>query len=174
MTYQRNIQRPFRLFAQQDALDEWLEHEVRDVQVRADDCAGDEDDDRAGQDLALTRPVDLLQLGHALGDEAAAPSAGPAAPGLGLRRLRGWADLGLALARALTDTLLGLSLLLLLLPVSAALLAGVPGHFLPRLAVRGMPAAPAAVFLGLEAVRGVPLRLHRLIVKTPALGAGEG
>ena len=29
--------------------------------------------------------------------------------------------------------------------VPAALLAGAPGHYLPRLTVRGMPAAPAAV-----------------------------
>jgi hypothetical protein len=116
--------------AQQDALDERLEHEVRDVQVRADDSAGDEDDDGAGHDLALTRPVDLLQLGPALGDEATTPAAATAATRLCLRRLRCRADLGLPLARALTDTLLGLPLLLLLLllPVAAALLAGVPGH----------------------------------------------
>jgi hypothetical protein len=129
ITYQRNISDPLRSAAEQDALDEWLEHEVGDVQVRADDSAGDEDDDGAGHDLALARPVDFLQLGPALGDEAAASPAATAAPGLRLRRLRGRADLGLTLARALADALLGLALLLLLLlPVAAALLAGVPGH----------------------------------------------
>jgi hypothetical protein len=128
ITYQRNISDPLRSAAEQDALDEWLEHEVGDVQVRTDDSAGDEDDDGAGHDLALPRPIDLLQLGPALGDEAAAATASPAAPGLRLRRLGGRANLGLTLARALADALLGLALLLLLLPVAAALLAGVPGH----------------------------------------------
>jgi hypothetical protein len=129
ITYQRNISDPLRSAAEQDALDEWLEHEVGDVQVRADDSAGDEDDDRACHDLALPRPIDLLQLGPALGDEAAAAPAATAAPGLRLRRLGGRPDLGLTLARALADALLGLALLLLLLlPIAAALLAGVPGH----------------------------------------------
>jgi hypothetical protein len=115
--------------AEQDALDEWLEHEVGDVEVRPDDAAGDEDDDGAGQDLALARPVDLLQLGPALCDEAATSTTAAAAAGLSLRRLGGRANLGLTLARALADALLRLALLLLLLlPVAAALLAGVPGH----------------------------------------------
>jgi hypothetical protein len=127
ITYQRNISDPLRSAAEQDALDEWLEHEVGDVQVRPDDAAGDEDDDGAGHDLALSWPVDLLQLGPALGDEAAASTAAPAAPGLRLRRLGGRADLGLTAAGSLADALT-LGLLLLLLPVAAALLAGVPGH----------------------------------------------
>jgi hypothetical protein len=127
ITYQRNIQ-TLPLLAQQEALDERLEHEVREVQVGPDDSAGDENDDGSGHDLALARPVDLLELGPALGDEAAASTAPSAAPGLRLGRLRGGTDLGLALARALADTLLGLALLLLLLPVTAALLAGASGH----------------------------------------------
>jgi hypothetical protein len=129
ITYQRNISDPLRSAAEQDALDEWLEHEVGDVEVRPDDPAGDEDDDGAGHDLALPRPVDLLQLGPTLGDKAAASTAAPAAPGLRLRRLGGRAHLGLTAASSLADALaLGLLLLLLLLPVAAALLAGVPSH----------------------------------------------
>jgi hypothetical protein len=123
ITYQRNISDPLRSAAEQDALDEWLEHEVGDVQVRADDSAGNEDDDGAGHDLALPRPIDLLQLGPALGDEAAASTASPAAPGLRLRRLGGGANLGLTAASPLADAL-ALGLLLF----AAALLAGAPGH----------------------------------------------
>lgn len=125
ITYQRNISDLSA--AEQDALDEWLDDEVGDVEVRPDDGAGDENDDGARHDLALPRPVDLLQLGHALCDEAAASTAAPAAPGLRLRRLGGRADLGLTAASSLADAL-ALGLLLLLLPVAAALLAGVPGH----------------------------------------------
>src|SRR6476469_8773202 len=44
---------------------------------------------------------------------------------------------------------------------------------LARLPVRGMAAAPAAVLPELDAVRGVPLRLHRLIVPPLVLRARE-
>jgi hypothetical protein len=121
------------LAAEQDALDERLEHEVRKPEVGADDGAGDDHDDGAGHDLALAGPVDLLQLGPALGDEAAASTPAPTAARLGLRRLRGRAHLRLAAARSLRDARLlllavGLLGLLLLLPVPAALLAGASGH----------------------------------------------
>src|SRR3981081_3358971 len=48
---------------------------------------------------------------------------------------------------------------------SAMGLAGLP--------VRGVRAAPAAVLAELDAVRRVPLGLHRLVVPPLALGAGE-
>jgi hypothetical protein len=130
ITYQRNIEAV--LAAEQESLDERLEDQVGDPEKRADDGAGDEDDDGSGQDLALAGPVDLLQLRPALGDEAAASTASSAAAGLRLRRLCGRAHLRLARASALTDALLlllGFALLLLLLPVAAAaLLACVPGQ----------------------------------------------
>src|SRR6266446_4627880 len=45
---------------------------------------------------------------------------------------------------------------------------------LARLPVRGVGAAPAAVLAELDAVRRVPLGLHRLIVPPLAHRAGEG
>src|SRR3954469_23228839 len=44
---------------------------------------------------------------------------------------------------------------------------------LARFPVRGMAAAPAAVLAEHDAVRGVPLGLHRLVVPPLALRAGE-
>src|SRR5882724_11462606 len=44
---------------------------------------------------------------------------------------------------------------------------------LARFPVRGVAAAPAAVFAELDAVRRVPLGLDRLIVPPLAVGAGE-
>ena len=89
-----------------ESLDERLQGEVGQPQISPDDRAGDDDDDRAGQDLALIRPFDLSQLGGRLGDEAAtAPT--PATPaGLRLRRLLGGTNRLLPAARALRHTLL--------------------------------------------------------------------
>ena len=112
ITYHLNIRRP--LLAREDLLDERLQPEVGDVQVSPDDRAGDDHDDRALEDLALVRPLDLLQLAPGFLDEPAAlwPVT---TPGLGLCRLLGWTDLRLTRARALLKA----PLLLLLCPRSA-------------------------------------------------------
>jgi len=51
-------------------LDDLLDPEVERPQVRADDRARDDDDDRPLRDLVAARPVDLLQLAPGLADEA--------------------------------------------------------------------------------------------------------
>src|SRR6186713_1330285 len=84
MTYQRNICRPLSL--EENLLDERLEHEVRQPEVRANDNARDEDDDRRLDDLLLRRPLDLLELAPGLRDEL---RAGEATLRLGLRLLVG-------------------------------------------------------------------------------------
>src|SRR5207302_6225311 len=56
-----------------------------------------------------------------------------------------------------------------------SLLTGLPGHrVLPGLAVDRVLLAPAAVFLELDPVRIVPLRLVRLVIAPLALGARKG
>jgi hypothetical protein len=55
-----------------DVLDEPTEELVGDPKIDADDQAGDENDDRALDQLLLTGPLDLLQLAPGLTDEAAA------------------------------------------------------------------------------------------------------
>src|SRR5579862_1624069 len=56
--------------ADQDVLDEVLPHLVVEIEVHADDEAGDEDDRGAADDRLLVRPLDLLQLGDRLLEEA--------------------------------------------------------------------------------------------------------
>src|SRR4029453_15428835 len=116
---------------EEQLLDERLDRQVGEPQVEAHDRAGDDHNDCARQNLGLVRPVDLLQLGPGLGDEATAP-ASPAAPaGLRLRRLLGWADLLLARTRALRDALLLLyfrARTLPLLAAAAALLGSTTSH----------------------------------------------
>jgi hypothetical protein len=106
MTYQRNISiDQFSLLPEQEPLYERLEREVGQPEIGTDDRAGEDHDHRAGQDLTLVRPLDLLQLGGGLGDEA--PTAASRAPATGLR-LRGLlrrADLLLARAGTLRDAL---------------------------------------------------------------------
>src|SRR5512133_3671054 len=103
----------FRGLPQEDVSDEGLEDEVCEPEVRADDRARDDHDDRSLDDLALRRPLDLLQLGPGLGDEPLEAAARHAPrPGLGLRRLGRRADCCLTRARALGDALL-LGLLLI-------------------------------------------------------------
>src|SRR5687767_637521 len=70
MTYQRNI----RCFPclEEDALDEALQREVGDPQVRAHDRARDDHDDTTRKHLAAPGPLDLVELGPRLPDEAAA------------------------------------------------------------------------------------------------------
>ena len=63
------------LLPEQDVLDERLEREVGEPEEGADDHAGDQHDHRALDQLRLARPLDLLQLGDRLGDEAAAGRA---------------------------------------------------------------------------------------------------
>jgi hypothetical protein len=90
-------------------LDEAPEDLVGEEQVRARDQTGDEDDGGALDQLLLAGPVDLLQLGPRLADEALAARAGDvvavgALGGLGRRaylRLRRLRLLLRALRRAL-------------------------------------------------------------------------
>jgi hypothetical protein len=129
MTYQRNISiDPFSLLPEQEPLHERLEREVGQPEIGTHDRAGEDHDHRAGQDLALVRPLDLLQLGGGLGDEAATASSRASATGLRLRRLLRRADLLLPGARTLRNALRlgGGDCLLLLAPSS---LSSVSGHF---------------------------------------------
>src|SRR5688572_29642513 len=95
MTYQRNIG---GLNVEEDVADEAAQDGVGGVEVGADDGHGDDHDDGRREELALPRPLDLLQLGRRLaheGTEATAPLAARA--GLALRLADG---LDLAPARA--------------------------------------------------------------------------
>src|SRR4249919_1381753 len=60
----------FLLLPQQNLADELVEELVADVEVRPDDHAGDDHDDRALNHLVLARPLDLAELADRLGDEA--------------------------------------------------------------------------------------------------------
>src|SRR5581483_6526659 len=72
MTYQRNIWP----LLDQEAVDEVLPDLVVRPEISADDEAGDEDDDCALDQLLLPRPLDLLQLGDGLPEEAERAPAG--------------------------------------------------------------------------------------------------
>src|SRR5512132_3494925 len=65
---------------EEDVLDEALEDLVGGVEVYADDQTGDQDDDGSLDHVRLARPLDLLQLGPALGDEPLRPASGHRAP----------------------------------------------------------------------------------------------
>src|SRR5579883_3074639 len=100
-TYQRNMEDGSCLLSEEDVDDEALERLVGRVQVHADDEARDDHDRRAGDELALPRPLDLLQLHPRLLDvraqpaeEAAPPDDGGRPDGLGLRRRLGLAGPG--------------------------------------------------------------------------------
>src|SRR6266540_5763066 len=69
MTYQWNIERAPTALAEEDVLDEVLGGDVAEPDVGPDDDARDEHDERALDDVGLRRPLDLLQLAPALGDE---------------------------------------------------------------------------------------------------------
>src|SRR6476620_11332531 len=99
MTYQRNISRLSLLT--DESLDDRLPDQIVEIEIGADHDARDQHDNRSLDHLRLAGPLDLLQFGPRLGDEAAALAALGA--GLAFRRLRARADLRLALARALRD-----------------------------------------------------------------------
>src|SRR5262249_26430662 len=75
MTYQRNIAISSGPLPQQHVLDDVLPEPVIRIQVDAGDEAGDEDDRGAADQLLLIRPVDLLELGPGLLEEADAGRA---------------------------------------------------------------------------------------------------
>src|SRR6476469_7757014 len=160
---------------QEDVLDDALPDFVVDVEVEADDQARDQHDRGAGDHLRLGRPVDLLQFGVRLPDEAEEPVAS-----LALLLRRGL-DARAAVARR-RDALRGSaparrrrrgpSRGLAGLAPGAPLRAGLASH-LAGLPVRCVLATPAAVLAELDAVGVVPLRLGRLIVAPLALGACE-
>src|SRR3989442_2540465 len=64
-----------RRSSEQNVLDEAFPDEVGAVEIYADDDAGDEDDDDALDQLALSGPLDFLQLAPRLGDEVLEPPA---------------------------------------------------------------------------------------------------
>src|SRR5438552_11050879 len=100
MTYQRNIGLP-----QEDVLHEMPERLIRHPEVEADDRAGDQHDGHALDHLALVRPLDLLQLGDRLGDEALAAASGDASRArLALDRLLRRPDLRLPRPGALRQS----------------------------------------------------------------------
>jgi hypothetical protein len=76
IAYQRNTRDPL---TEEDVLDEPLEGEIGEPEIRADDDARDQDDRDALDQLLLTGPLDLLQLGGGLADEAPNPGAWQAA-----------------------------------------------------------------------------------------------
>src|SRR5687768_8817935 len=80
--------------------DETGECEVGDVEIRADDRKGDDDDHGRGEELAPPRPLDLLELGGRFSREGAKTAAAlPLRAGLALRLADGL-DLAPARARA--------------------------------------------------------------------------
>jgi hypothetical protein len=119
-------------------LDEALEHLVREEQVDAGDQARDQHHHGALDQLLLAWPVDLLELGPRLADEALAPLAGDVAAVGGLRGLGGRRPqllllLLLLLLLALRRALKGGAALGLRGTASAALGAGLAGHYLVSL-----------------------------------------
>jgi hypothetical protein len=112
------------LLTEEDVAHERLERLIGSKEVRADDRAGDQDDDRALDDLGLARPFDLLQLTPRLADEPTALYRLTASC-LTLLGLRRGPNLLLPCARALNDTA---ALGGLFLAAGAALRAGVLGH----------------------------------------------
>src|SRR4051794_39462312 len=130
MTYQRNMGgRPiFR--SSDEPLDERLHDEVDAPEVQADDGAGDDDDHRAGDDLLLTGPLDLLELRDALADEADHAAAVVSGVCLRLRAYGLWrAGVGSRRgSRGPAPAAAVLAVLALLLAALAAGLTGRPGH----------------------------------------------
>src|SRR5436190_15978577 len=89
------------LLPQQNLADELVEELVAEVEVRPDDHAGDDHDDRALDDLVLPGPLDLAELADRLGDEPLrAGERQLAAAGLARRGLKGGPDRRLAAAVA--------------------------------------------------------------------------
>src|SRR5919198_2266925 len=92
IAYHLNMREP--LLPEEDVLDEPLECQVGEPEVRAYDHAGDQHDGGALDQLLLSGPLDLLQLGGGLADEAAEARArdlalGCDGSGLGRTHLRG-------------------------------------------------------------------------------------
>src|SRR5436190_15978279 len=89
------------LLPQQNLADELVEELVAEVEVRPDDHAGDDHDDRALDDLVLPGPLDLAELADRLGDEPLrAGERQLAAAGLARRGLKGGPDRRLTAAVA--------------------------------------------------------------------------
>ncbi len=78
-------------------MDESLEGEIGQPEIRADNDAGDQNHRRALDQLLLARPLDLLQLGDGLADEA--PEAGARKLALDRRLRAGYAGRNLRLPR---------------------------------------------------------------------------
>src|SRR5205085_6832848 len=134
-----------------------------------DDDAGDDDDGGRLDDLALTRPLDLLELGDRLADEV--PAALGDRPDDRLRRCVGSCRaLPVYRPGALVRTGLAARVRTPLLATFGSVFAC--GH-LPGFPVERVSAAPAAVLLELDPVGRVPLRLVGLVVAPLALGARE-
>jgi hypothetical protein len=75
--------------SKEDVLDEALPHEVGAVEKDADGDTRDEDDDDSLDQLALPRPLDLLELSPRLRDEVLDAASGNAPlTDLGARRRR--------------------------------------------------------------------------------------
>ena len=150
---------------QKDAVDDGADDLVEAPQVRADNRAGDDDDHDALERLAAARPVDLPELGGRLADELPALTVG-LSTGLLLDGLLGRSDLRCtATSRGSGSVAVSGSRRT---PLSSSLASQLPG-----LPVRGVLAAPPAVLLELDPIRGVPLRLLGLVVTPLALGACE-
>ena len=161
-----------------------------DVDVGADDDAGDDNDDRTLDHVLLRGPLDLLELADdsrmklpaqlpseraaglagrraaSAGRGARLPSPPPRAGRRALARLAAGAPLRSRLAchRARSRSGSGEA------GTCASVTSVKPTTGLP---MRRMRAAPAAVLLELDAVGRVPLGLLRLVVAPLALGAGE-
>src|SRR4051812_20247076 len=119
-----------RSASQEDVLDEALEQLIGGEQVHARDQARDQHDRGALDQLLLAGPVDLLELGPRLADEALAPLAGDVAAIGALRRLGGRAQLLrlLRLLLALRGALERGAALGLCGAAGAAFRAGLTGH----------------------------------------------
>src|SRR5690349_20040899 len=74
--------------SQEDVVDDGLPDLVVRVEIHADDDAGDQDDERALDQLLLARPLDLVQLAGRLADEVGRAEAVRLARRLPLRACR--------------------------------------------------------------------------------------
>jgi hypothetical protein len=150
---------------EENAVDEGADDLVEAPEIRTDDRARENNDDHALERLPTGRPIGLLELGNRLADELPALALGFPA-GLLLDRLLGGPNLSRASAARSRCSITGGS------PRRPPLSPRLAGQ-LPGLPVRRMAAAPAAVLLELDPIRGVPLRFLGLVVATLALRAGE-
>src|SRR5712691_8245089 len=135
---------------EKDAIDERADDLVEAPQVYADNGAGNDHDCDALERLATAGPVDFLELRVGLADELPTRlRSGPTR--LLLDGLLRRAHLRLTAATARRRAVAGCG------ARGSALSPRLAGHELPRLPVRCMPAAPAAVLPELDAVGRVSL-----------------